>query len=65
MLNDLLVENLVIQVSNKISKVFHSKLWKKTQNQLFKSILGKEEKLFTPEEILAMILGKMREIAVS
>ncbi len=26
---------------------------------------GKEQKLFTPEEISAMVLGKMREIAVS
>jgi heat shock protein 5 len=26
---------------------------------------GKDEKNFTPEEISAMILGKMREIAVS
>ncbi len=26
---------------------------------------GKEEKFFTPEEISAMVLGKMREIAVS
>jgi molecular chaperone DnaK (HSP70) len=27
--------------------------------------IGSEEKLFTPEEISAMVLGKMREIAVS
>lgn len=26
--------------------------------------IGKEEKLFTPEEISAMVLGKMRDIAV-
>jgi molecular chaperone DnaK (HSP70) len=65
MLQGLLDVNLMIQVFNKISNIFHSKSSKRTQNQLFKLITGKEQKFFTPEEILAMILEKMREIAVS
>jgi heat shock protein 5 len=37
----------------------------KDNKPVVKVKIGSGEKLFTPEEISAMILGKMREIAVS
>jgi heat shock protein 5 len=37
----------------------------KDNKPVVKVKIGSDEKLFTPEEISAMILGKMREIAVS
>ncbi len=46
-------------------KIFPFKVIEKNSKPIIQINTGKEEKLFTPEEILAMILGKMREIAVS
>jgi hypothetical protein len=64
MLHGLLVINLLIQVFNKISNIFHSKSSKRTQ-PIIQINTGKEQKSFTLGEILAMVLEKMREIAVS
>lgn len=46
-------------------KHFPFKVIEKNSKPIIQINTGKEQKLFTPEEISAMVLGKMREIAVS
>lgn len=46
-------------------KHFPFKVVEKNSKPIIEIDTGKEKKLFTPEEISAMVLGKMREIAVS
>jgi hypothetical protein len=46
-------------------KHFPFKVIEKNSKPIIQISTGKEQKLFTPEEISAMVLGKMREIAVS
>jgi molecular chaperone DnaK (HSP70) len=46
-------------------KHFPFKVSEKNSKPIIQINTGKEEKYFTPEEISAMVLGKMREIAVS
>ena len=45
-------------------KHFPFKVIEKNSKPTIQISTGKEDKLFTPEEISAMVLGKMREIAV-
>jgi heat shock protein 5 len=44
---------------------FPFKVIKKNSKPMIKINVGQQEKYLTPEEIYAMILGKMRQIAVS
>ena len=46
-------------------KHFPFKVIEKNSKPAIQINTGKEQKVFTPEEISAMVLGKMREIAVS
>jgi len=46
-------------------KHFPFKVVEKNAKPIIEINTGKEKKLFTPEEISAMVLGKMRDIAVS
>ena len=46
-------------------KHFPFKVIEKNSKPAIQISTGTEQKLFTPEEISAMVLGKMREIAVS
>jgi len=46
-------------------KHFPFKVIEKNSKPIIQINTGKEQKLFAPEEISAMILGKMREIAVN
>ena len=46
-------------------KHFPFKVTEKNSKPVIQISTGKEQKIFTPEEISAMVLGKMREIAVS
>jgi heat shock protein 5 len=46
-------------------KHFPFKVLEKNSKPIIEISTGKEQKMFTPEEISAMVLGKMREIAVS
>ncbi len=46
-------------------KHFPFKVVEKNAKPIIEISTGKEKKLFTPEEISAMVLGKMRDIAVS
>ena len=46
-------------------KHFPFKIFEKNSKPIIQINIDKEETFFTPEEILALILGKMREIAVS
>jgi molecular chaperone DnaK (HSP70) len=46
-------------------KHFPFKVIEKNSKPIIQISTGKDDKLFTPEEISAMVLGKMREIAVS
>ncbi len=46
-------------------KHFSFKVIEKNSKPIIQISTGKDDKLFTPEEISAMVLGKMREIAVS
>jgi len=46
-------------------KSFPFKVIEKNSRPIIQINIGKEQKLFTSEEISAMVLGKMREIAVS
>jgi molecular chaperone DnaK (HSP70) len=46
-------------------KHFPFKVIEKNSKPIIEINTGKEEKHFAPEEISAMVLGKMREIAVS
>jgi heat shock protein 5 len=46
-------------------KHFPFKVIQKNSKPVIEINTGKQQKLFTPEEISAMVLGKMREIAVS
>lgn len=47
------------------AKHFPFKVVEKNSKPSIQISTGKEDKLFAPEEISAMVLGKMREIAVS
>ena len=46
-------------------KHFPFKVTEKNSKPVIEINTGKQVKIFTPEEISAMVLGKMREIAVS
>ena len=65
MLNDSSAENSATPLFSKMPNTFRSRWSRKTPKPAIQISTGKEQKLFTPEEISAMVLGKMRDIAVS